>query len=96
MYRRGVTTCHRLAGAGYLPEDVNMDGIVLYTGANNDRDRLLQAIGGGGSYGDPFGAAALRWAFTELHSSKKDESNSLATLGALIGRDRQRVLQNRG
>jgi hypothetical protein len=23
-----------------------MDGIVLYTGANNDRDRLLQAIGG--------------------------------------------------
>jgi hypothetical protein len=46
MHRRGVTTCHRLAGAGYLPEDVNMDGIVLYTGANNDRDRLLQAIGG--------------------------------------------------
>ena len=34
------------SAVGYLPEDVNMDGIVLYTGANNDRDRLLQAIGG--------------------------------------------------
>ena len=31
---------------GYLPEDVDLDGVVKYTGANNDRDVILQNIGG--------------------------------------------------
>ena len=32
--------------AGYLPEDVNMDGKVRYVGASNDRDPILFNIGG--------------------------------------------------
>jgi len=31
---------------GYFPEDVNLDGVVKYTGTNNDRDKVLQTIGG--------------------------------------------------
>jgi hypothetical protein len=31
---------------GYLRADINLDGIVRYTGANNDRDLILQTIGG--------------------------------------------------
>jgi hypothetical protein len=31
---------------GYWAEDVNMDGVVSYTGANNDRDPILVNIGG--------------------------------------------------
>ena len=31
---------------GYLPEDLNLDGVVRYTGGNNDRDLILQSIGG--------------------------------------------------
>ncbi|HQV76800.1 MAG TPA: hypothetical protein PLE78_15005 [Flavobacteriales bacterium] len=27
-------------------ENVNMDGLVKYTGSNNDRDLILQSIGG--------------------------------------------------
>ena len=32
--------------AGYLPEDVNLDGKVRYVGASNDRDPILFNIGG--------------------------------------------------
>jgi hypothetical protein len=32
--------------AGYFKEDINMDGVVRYTGAGNDRDIILQSIGG--------------------------------------------------
>jgi len=32
--------------AGYWLEDVNLDGVVRYTGGNNDRDPILQNIGG--------------------------------------------------
>ncbi len=32
--------------SGYLPTDLNLDGIVKYTGLHNDRDRILQVIGG--------------------------------------------------
>ncbi|MBK6551671.1 MAG: PQQ-dependent sugar dehydrogenase [Flavobacteriales bacterium] len=32
--------------AGYLPGDVNLNGIIQYTGAGNDRDQILQNIGG--------------------------------------------------
>jgi hypothetical protein len=32
--------------AGYRVEDVNLDGVVKYTGNFNDRDIILQAIGG--------------------------------------------------
>jgi len=32
--------------AGYLLEDVNMDGVARYTGGNNDRDIILGNIGG--------------------------------------------------
>jgi hypothetical protein len=32
--------------AGYRQEDVNMDGMTKYTGLNNDRDPVLQNIGG--------------------------------------------------
>ena len=32
--------------AGYLLEDVNMDGVARYTGGNNDRDIILDNIGG--------------------------------------------------
>jgi hypothetical protein len=31
---------------GYLNTDVNMDGTVKYTGQDNDRDPILQNIGG--------------------------------------------------
>jgi hypothetical protein len=31
---------------GYFPEDVNMDGVVRYVGVLNDRDLILQTIGG--------------------------------------------------
>jgi len=31
---------------GYLGADVDLDGTVKYTGAGNDRDMILQAIGG--------------------------------------------------
>ena len=31
---------------GYLPSDVNMDGTAKYTGLGNDRDIILQNIGG--------------------------------------------------
>ena len=31
---------------GYHPEDVNLDGTVRYTGLENDRDIILQNIGG--------------------------------------------------
>lgn len=31
---------------GYLRADVDLDGTVKYTGAGNDRDMILQAIGG--------------------------------------------------
>ena len=31
---------------GYRSEDVNLDGTVKYTGENNDRDPILQAVGG--------------------------------------------------
>jgi hypothetical protein len=30
----------------YRQEDVNLDGVVRYTGLNNDRDIVLQTIGG--------------------------------------------------
>ena len=32
--------------SGYLPGDVNLDGQVKYTGGSNDRDPILQNIGG--------------------------------------------------
>ena len=32
--------------AGYLIEDINLDGVVKYTGTSNDRDIILQTIGG--------------------------------------------------
>jgi hypothetical protein len=32
--------------AGYYREDVNLSGDVQYTGAGNDRDLILQNIGG--------------------------------------------------
>jgi hypothetical protein len=32
--------------SGYHPADANMDGIIKYTGARNDRDDILQTIGG--------------------------------------------------
>ena len=32
---------------GYKDADVNMDGIVKYAGVDNDRDVILQSIGGG-------------------------------------------------
>ncbi len=31
---------------GYRQADVNMDGAVKYTGTRNDRDRILNNIGG--------------------------------------------------
>jgi len=31
---------------GSYPEDVNLDRVVKYTGSNNDRDIILQTIGG--------------------------------------------------
>jgi hypothetical protein len=31
---------------GYVPHDVNLDGVVRYTGATNDRDLILQVVGG--------------------------------------------------
>ena len=31
---------------GYYAEDVNLDGFVKYVGENNDRDPILQLIGG--------------------------------------------------
>ncbi|MBK9196134.1 MAG: hypothetical protein IPO17_14400 [Flavobacteriales bacterium] len=31
---------------GYHPADVNMDGVVKYVGADNDRDPILQNVGG--------------------------------------------------
>jgi hypothetical protein len=31
---------------GYFPEDVNLDGVVSYTGGNNDRDIILTNVGG--------------------------------------------------
>lgn len=32
--------------SGYWREDVNLDGVVKYAGNNNDRDRILNSIGG--------------------------------------------------
>lgn len=32
--------------SGYLPWDINLDGLVKYTGQDNDRDPILQTIGG--------------------------------------------------
>jgi hypothetical protein len=34
------------SAVGYLDEDVDLNGVVRYTGAANDRDPLLQNIGG--------------------------------------------------
>jgi len=31
---------------GYWPEDVTLDGVVKYTGSGNDRDPILQQVGG--------------------------------------------------
>jgi hypothetical protein len=31
---------------GYSNADVNMDGIIKYAGAHNDRDIILQTVGG--------------------------------------------------
>ena len=33
-------------GSGYLPTDVNLDGVTKYTGSGNDRDRVILTIGG--------------------------------------------------
>ena len=30
----------------YSPLDINMDGVIHYTATNNDRDIILQTIGG--------------------------------------------------
>jgi len=32
--------------SGYWREDVNLDGVVKYTGTANDRDVILNSIGG--------------------------------------------------
>jgi hypothetical protein len=32
--------------AGYLGADINLDGMVKYTGAENDRDKILVNVGG--------------------------------------------------
>jgi hypothetical protein len=32
--------------AGYMKEDVNLDGVVKYSGTANDRDVILNTIGG--------------------------------------------------
>ena len=42
---------HRWRGAdqhpaGYHPQDVNLDGVVKYSGQGNDRDAILSTIGG--------------------------------------------------
>jgi hypothetical protein len=41
----GGTTPTATVG-GYLSADVNMDGLVKYTGQGNDRDPVLSNIGG--------------------------------------------------
>ncbi|MBK7619934.1 MAG: hypothetical protein IPJ10_16295 [Flavobacteriales bacterium] len=40
----GVVPTHTVSA--YAQEDVNLDGEVKYTGARNDRDIILQNIGG--------------------------------------------------
>ncbi len=43
----GVEPVRIINGKGFLwPGDVNGDGMVRYTGANNDRDPILQTVGG--------------------------------------------------
>ena len=48
------------SAAGYLSEDVNMDGQARYTGVENDRDIILQNIGGW-YHGHAHGATAFEW-----------------------------------
>ena len=41
-----MVRCTTNTASGYLREDVNLDAVTKYTGAENDRDIILQNIGG--------------------------------------------------